>query len=556
MAPDKLTTKFGTGLDLSLYKGFYYQEVLPDINYIADSIAADPLVDSVQVLDSLKALIWITKDNYILKFGEKGLDPDDGEYCGFLLYMLPIPAPYLPIYPDYPKDKPEIMSYRTPYSRTFKNDDATYTTILTIRPTSYPVIKGDRINWIDISPDEPIPDSILWILRDQYTCDVTYYASVVELDNDGLDAYNFIYGAKNRAYVNVGAGRDDAGIHKHLYQRECSQFSTTGFPPHIDEFTEVRYKTYITNAYPETYQINPDGTYDYYEIWPYMRHFYHKISDYSNGNYNDLYTDIGDGTVYYSGGSYIWGKGDGTVYADFNSSGIINFAGRYDDGWYSTGLKDYAETGNSNPLYWEAIVVMPSSDRLYVTYSLVTFWISGYVRTPGGAGIGGVTMNGLPGNPVTYANGYYDGEVSYGWSGTVTPQKSGYTFVPPSNYYSSVYQNYLNQNYTGYYGAINEEVEVKGQPEEFSLLQNFPNPVVSRTVIKYAVPKKSKVELKVYDAIGREIATLLNKEQKAGHYQATWDIRDVSKNKLPNGIYFYRLKAGNFTETRKMVIVR
>ncbi|MCK4226350.1 T9SS type A sorting domain-containing protein, partial [candidate division WOR-3 bacterium] len=91
---------------------------------------------------------------------------------------------------------------------------------------------------------------------------------------------------------------------------------------------------------------------------------------------------------------------------------------------------------------------------------------------------------------------------------------------------------------------------------KFYLQQNSPNPIFSRTVIKYALPTKTRVELKVYDASGREITILVDKEQPTGYYKVSWDIKDISKRQLPNGIYFYRLKAGKFSETKKMVVVR
>ncbi|MCK4447216.1 MAG: T9SS type A sorting domain-containing protein [Candidatus Marinimicrobia bacterium] len=90
----------------------------------------------------------------------------------------------------------------------------------------------------------------------------------------------------------------------------------------------------------------------------------------------------------------------------------------------------------------------------------------------------------------------------------------------------------------------------------YVLYQNSPNPVRNRTFIKYSIPEKSKVELKVFDVGGKEVATLLDKEQSGGFYTVNWDIRDISKNKLANGVYFYHLKAGNYEETKKMVIVR
>ena len=92
-----------------------------------------------------------------------------------------------------------------------------------------------------------------------------------------------------------------------------------------------------------------------------------------------------------------------------------------------------------------------------ILYSAVTVTgqnptISGYVRTEGGSGISGVTLsfsNG-GGSTTTNSNGYYSKQVPYGWSGTVTPSKSGYTFSPPSRSYSNVTSNRTNQNYTGY----------------------------------------------------------------------------------------------------------
>ena len=82
------------------------------------------------------------------------------------------------------------------------------------------------------------------------------------------------------------------------------------------------------------------------------------------------------------------------------------------------------------------------------TGALQVLSISGYVRTSGGTGISGVTMSGLTGNPSTAADGSYTGTVNYGWSGTVTPTKAGYTFSPGSQGYSNVSSN-QTQNYTG-----------------------------------------------------------------------------------------------------------
>ena len=83
MSADKLVRKFGTGLNINEYKGYYYVEVLPDIHHIAESIETDPLVDSVTIVDSLLAKIYMSKANFILRFGVQALDPNDGDYQGY-----------------------------------------------------------------------------------------------------------------------------------------------------------------------------------------------------------------------------------------------------------------------------------------------------------------------------------------------------------------------------------------------------------------------------------------------------------------------------------------
>jgi len=85
------------------------------------------------------------------------------------------------------------------------------------------------------------------------------------------------------------------------------------------------------------------------------------------------------------------------------------------------------------------------------TGTILTFVISGTI-TSGGSGLGGVTMNSIPGNPVTAADGSYSGAVEYGWSGTVTPTKEGYTLDPPSRTYSNVTADQVEQDYRAYLG--------------------------------------------------------------------------------------------------------
>ena len=88
-------------------------------------------------------------------------------------------------------------------------------------------------------------------------------------------------------------------------------------------------------------------------------------------------------------------------------------------------------------------------------------------------------------------------------------------------------------------------------PMEFSLSQNFPNPFNPTTQISYSIPQKSFVNLKVYDLLGKEISQLINEEKEAGIYEVNFDASNLS-----SGVYFYHIEAGDFIETKKMILLK
>ena len=88
-------------------------------------------------------------------------------------------------------------------------------------------------------------------------------------------------------------------------------------------------------------------------------------------------------------------------------------------------------------------------------------------------------------------------------------------------------------------------------PFQFVLQQNYPNPFNPSTSISFTLPSKCFVKLTIYDMIGRKVAMLLNREMPAGSHIQQWKA-----DKISSGIYFYRLQAGSFTETKKLVLLR
>jgi hypothetical protein len=92
-------------------------------------------------------------------------------------------------------------------------------------------------------------------------------------------------------------------------------------------------------------------------------------------------------------------------------------------------------------------------------------------------------------------------------------------------------------------------------PTEFLLNQNYPNPFNPSTVIRYQLPVSSQISLKVYDILGNEVATLVEEFKPAGSYQAEFNTSS-STGELASGVYIYRLQTNEFTETKKMVLLR
>ena len=168
--------------------------------------------------------------------------------------------------------------------------------------------------------------------------------------------------------------------------------------------------------------------------------------------------------------------------------------------------------------------------------------------TPGGAEsmcyeFNHYMING-PTGPEKVGNALYDSKFychqNYGWD----------------HYYE--YKNLFDYNLYGDPSLVREGVSVGVEsgnlvelPRSFLLIQNYPNPFNPVTRINYALPENCHVKLTIYNILGQKVAALVDGKQKAGYKVARWDA-----GLLSSGIYFYRLQAGDFVQTRKMVLIR
>ena len=124
---------------------------------------------------------------------------------------------------------------------------------------------------------------------------------------------------------------------------------------------------------------------------------------------------------------------------------------------------------------------------------------------------------------------------------------TGYITVT-SNDIQNPFVNIPVTMFTGKAVSVEDELSI---PESFSLRQNFPNPFNPATKIKFSIPTSKFVTLKVYDALGNEVAILVNEEKPSGDYEVEFNASGFT-----SGVYFYKLQAGNFNETKKMLLLK
>jgi hypothetical protein len=132
------------------------------------------------------------------------------------------------------------------------------------------------------------------------------------------------------------------------------------------------------------------------------------------------------------------------------------------------------------------------------------------------------------------------------------------------NYYDAPASVFLDNIFFPANSVVTSINSIEQSPLEFKLYQNYPNPFNPTTKIKYSIPSVSQsplpggarggwmnVQLKIYDILGREVATLVNKQQSPGNYDVEFNASNLS-----SGVYFYKLTAGELVETRKMLLLK
>jgi photosystem II stability/assembly factor-like uncharacterized protein len=262
--------------------------------------------------------------------------------------------------------------------------------------------------------------------------------------------------------------------------------------------------------------------------------------------------------------------------------------------WDSSGLylsADVNDLGWSNSLYIDgnSIWFGTSNSRIYYSsnggnawqiqttpeLSIQTLWLrqpigfgagSGFIKTTnggtnwvtsGGAGSGfWMSLSGVPqtGGTVVLARGnsiYLSTNEGASWNPVYT-SSGNYRNVSILRSTNTSIWAVKDNGGISKSQTITSLIQISNEfPKAFSLLQNYPNPFNPNTNIEFSIPKSVFVKLAVYDMLGREVEILVNDQLNPGHYKANWDA-----SKYTSGVYFYKLAAGNYIETKKMILIK
>ncbi len=149
----------------------------------------------------------------------------------------------------------------------------------------------------------------------------------------------------------------------------------------------------------------------------------------------------------------------------------------------------------------------------------------------------------VPGNASAYASTY---DVDWDENGNLYSQ----------SHYGWTVEKWHNDNLPVLTAVEEQQGTNHTIPGDFELEQNYPNPFNPTTQIRYTIARAGAVKLSIFDITGREVKTLVDDSKKAGRYLASWDGTDNAGQNVASGIYFYQLKAGDVTMTKRMVLLR
>ena len=240
--------------------------------------------------------------------------------------------------------------------------------------------------------------------------------------------------------------------------------------------------------------------------------------------------------------------------------------------------KEWTKVSDNLPLRWVSCVVTDPFDEntAYVAFSGVRYkdYVPHVFRTTDLGQTWEDISSNLPEVPVndiivepnkagrlyvgTDVGVYYTDSLGASWSylGTTMPNSPITDLVLHNPTRTLIAATYGRSMYSIDLTGVTENENVKFALENFVLYQNYPNPFNPTTTFAFELPVETHVRLAVYNQTGQLVRTLVESTVQAGHHTIVWDAKDEFGHKVPTGIYIYRMTAGDFSETKKLTLLK
>jgi hypothetical protein len=193
-------------------------------------------------------------------------------------------------------------------------------------------------------------------------------------------------------------------------------------------------------------------------------------------------------------------------------------------------------------------IALDGSDNIYVT---------------GQSGCGGmtahdyVTIKYYPSGDTAWLRKYHGPvENGYDFACALAVDTSGNVYVTGRSQGDGTDYDYCTVKYVQTPSAVQDETGDRERPSEFVLSQNYPNPFNPSTKIEFTLDRAGYVTLRIYDVVGRKVRTLVSEQLSSGYQSVIWDGKNDDGKDVASGVYFYQLKVGDFSEPKKMLLLK
>jgi hypothetical protein len=249
---------------------------------------------------------------------------------------------------------------------------------------------------------------------------------------------------------------------------------------------------------------------------------------------NKLWTGAWGGVDIALGGSnniYVTGAGSDFVTVKYDPNGDTVWVRRY-GGPKNEYLESHSvATGNSNNVY---VTGTSPSARGYPDYLTIGYYSNGD----------------------TAWTQRYDGRGYWDWATDIALDHAGNVYVTGWSIVPETSDDYLTIKYVQSTGDVSDVTGDPKRPRDFALMQNYPNPFNPSTKIEFFLLRSSFVTLSVHNVLGRRVRMLIFEVMPSGHKYVRWDGKDDSGEEVSSGIYFYRLQTADFTDAKKMLLLK